>query len=1401
MLLISLLSGLIPLFLVQTTIIKVMFVIVTPILVFLSLHNLSRGDVQVRLLSWRFEHNYYLWSRAIVLLLGITASFCVLLISGQNFSIYLGPSGVLESFLSLSPLSATRVLSAYFLSGFFPGLIIYFSFLNKERLDNVEKIGLILAFSFCYTFLSGLVLTFFGAFSISSYLLLLWFFVLVTAFGRKLLRIRNEEIDSKSQEQKPHFLAVNLTKLTPIIIGVFTVALGYLIVSSGVNPRVDIISTINYGSEFINYDVSQTFIRSNQVAMGVYLWITTALTGLPTWYTFVGIQFYVFLFPAAFYMLVRSIFPNHREIAATATVLAFLGAGLGLLPAFFASQSPDYIFGSTLSQYNSLLAIYQKTGSGPWLYLLAEEEAFDSFIFFALAFSYRYLIDKRQHIGFIFASSILVSCALLNHNVFFFPIFLFPILIFSIAVGASYKRLGALLGSIIALTLLLDLLSKFVLGNVYLGILFGQEAPGTSTNLLPVLVPIILFLICGALLIISKRKWIPPLVTLGLRLKFFFGKSLSTMHSHNKVKTIFPLMGFLIFFYLVFLLLNEGMPVQGWLDGFTPWYYFITIWGFTLPLAISAIIYIKRIPRNTLAFLLGLLISLCIIVLLSFKYPNVLNSIIWAFRYRALLVFPFSILASFFLFRFVSNLKFGAKRFFVYVLIIIMLSSSFLSSAYLVESSYLPGQLSNRISSDEANSIEFINENLHGNLILPLSYRGEALLTNFGKNVKVLPVFRERSPILFPYPWVRDLLINLTCSDTLYILHELGVDYIFKFNEENVIVPGLSSFPVVYENSLVKIFSVPKYFFYENSNYNLVNTLAAGPTNFEDAFNLMMFLKSNVSLEQDLTLEDLDAGNVYFFPDSIHIPEQISNTLLNKVRDGAHVVFLNPQFATLDQIGRPTSLNFTQSQQVGISANLTSLENLSIVAGEGNLTFDEAGGLYAENGKPDPYGSFYYQYTFSDSLNFEDQGYIKVTFKTSAPGNFTFVLMSTDLSRWWAWKGSVDERYSKLIDTPSDMNVWKTVILPIREPTWNQSGFNISDVKAFRVALDNVSLDANVTFQIRAVEFLPSCSTINFADGNRFTFDGIIPERQVVPLYQGQVIANYSFSNGDTSPLVWYSALGNGSLTFIDLEPLQNLDINCRRSVLQYIAATIKKLFPPATSSDEQYSLPYPPDMFRYIVPHPENLRFMQGLQNTVLWYDTINVAGNVTVRSDEAFLSEQCFRVKDFIIETNTGKLVFSNTTINNLMIEGGINIYSTNSEIEILAKPLALYSDLNLIQFYSCNIRIDNAELKFELETEGKSELYSLHEVNVTFTPAEDFTFLAKQPTLTIAGTVAGLAQGTFRYDYFYYTSKEEYINITGAFTMESVYSSGIIYSKMTRIIEINDTKGFDRENLLFG
>jgi len=187
--------------------------------------------------------------------------------------------------------------------------------------------------------------------------------------------------------------------------------------------------------------------------------------------------------------------------------------------------------------------------------------------------------------------------------------------------------------------------------------------------------------------------------------------------------------------------------------------------------------------------------------------------------------------------------------------------------------------------------------------ILPLSVGSYNILTNLVYERPILPIFFKFSPSWLSYSWLRDILLESSRPEAvLYTLHKACVDYIFATESDisnlkkefpnSSFLTMLNSFPVAYESQdrKCKVFAVPKYPLYQDSNYVLVHPTLNDASSFNRAFNVLLHFGVNFSVIDSLDLKELKKDFVYVFPGNLSYADP--SNFLADVSNGSHIIVI-----------------------------------------------------------------------------------------------------------------------------------------------------------------------------------------------------------------------------------------------------------------------------------------------------------------------------------------------------------------------------------------------------------------------------------------------------------------------------------------------------------------------------
>lgn len=272
--------------------------------------------------------------------LGFLASLVILLI--PSYSLHLDAEYMWSTFASLSPFAIARVVSAYFMVGFFPGYVVYDLFLRKFSFGSLKNLCLISALSYVLTTLAALTL-FLSGLDISPSAAILFIWILVAFLFVLSVKWRDGRASVPKEKQS---VVLDFKALFVLLIGIIIVLFAYLQVFS-VRP---------FGG-YLNYDVPHYMIEANAfmhygpivrapyVWPQVFFWTTSLLSGLPMLYAYAGLQFYQLALPFSFYFLLHTILKK-RKLAVVGTLLFFFVVSMNAIAVLWTRITTPSLFGA-----------------------------------------------------------------------------------------------------------------------------------------------------------------------------------------------------------------------------------------------------------------------------------------------------------------------------------------------------------------------------------------------------------------------------------------------------------------------------------------------------------------------------------------------------------------------------------------------------------------------------------------------------------------------------------------------------------------------------------------------------------------------------------------------------------------------------------------------------------------------------------------------------------------------------------------------------------------------------------------------------------------------------------------------------------------------------------------------
>lgn len=779
----------------------------------------KRGHKQKRnvRLARKTLTSYYLW--------GVIFTIILLLVPDAPIRVYSG--GIYLSLSSLSFLHLAKILSGLFLLTLFPGKIILDKLLRHLfKLDTFETLGLTVLFSYIINSLTGLILLKVTKnISALTFVTLTWIIVLLINLGQYLLnkgmRVVYGEEAVKNESTAKIFSSQNLLLVCVVIIFLFNSYVCVLSASPGGATLIgDAIYHFKNANEFVNF--GSTF--SPYIGFSVYLGIATKVTGLPIGYSYALLRVLFILVPTSIYMLTKTLFPKRKKACFISTALiTFLG--LTALPHLLAMiQEQDKFFDYLHGDMGGFVRTFECV-RGVWGYILLYPGMLDKVIgLFCLSFTYRYLSyngkNKRIELVYLFLCSLLATLTFYVHNVFFITLFICTITLFIL-----FDRYNA--GS----KKLLMIITTMVLCYLPFGYLSGWHYLTRSEASFFYITRIIPFLVAASFgsLLIKERflsKW---------SCQFKINSDLKQL----RARTLLMTSAILLFVVSVYMSVLDDNLINLLPPFFVlPWH--ITILRCGLPFFITICTLHRLIhidEKKPLKFLLSLLLSLCLIGLSAPLFTAITGIKNTVFRrYLELIPFPLAILSAISLDSMdvlevkqeVIENKLKSYKGYMHklFLLILVLLTTFASLSIIYECEFFlwfghhvyPFGNPYAFPFATADAFTWINSELSPNeVIVAAGLNSYNMLCGYA-NVKSLPP-KTLIP-LCDFISYRARATKDKCGelypkeDIIAYLNNQGINYIYL--EKGDIVADLSPlklilplFPVVYENSVAKIYRVP----------------------------------------------------------------------------------------------------------------------------------------------------------------------------------------------------------------------------------------------------------------------------------------------------------------------------------------------------------------------------------------------------------------------------------------------------------------------------------------------------------------------------------------------------------------------------------------------------------------
>jgi hypothetical protein len=142
---------------------------------------------------------------------------------------------------------------------------------------------------------------------------------------------------------------------------------------------------------------------------------------------------------------------------------------------------------------------------------------------------------------------------------------------------------------------------------------------------------------------------------------------------------------------------------------------------------------------------------------------------------------------------------------------------------------------------------------------------------------------------------------------------------------------------------------------------------------------------------------------------------------------------------------------------------------------------------------------------------------------------------------------------------------------------------------------------------------------------------------------------------------------------------------------------------------------------------------------------------------------------------------------------ITGAGKLSFNSSKAELHNYPTGYFTIINATSNSNSsqqNIELTNATITFKRSPAGESESYSGF-IKISGDSAFSSTVSSKQPKFILNGSIEGLIHGAFIYNKLFFYSRAQQSCIEGNFTFNVSYSTGIIYTELHDIHNIQEIK----------
>ena len=1096
---------------------------------------------------------------------------------------------------------------------------------------------------------------------------------------------------------------------------------------------------------------------------------------------------------------------KNDKIAVIGTILTTVTGGLssiGILGLF-----SEYSGGSVAS---ALLTLRTKTQNWPWLsnqfFIVATLDL--SLLMLGLGLIFSYLQGRRpDKLTNLILGSVILASTFFTHSVLSLIILVITLLIFSLW---NFKYKGRVIVSFVSILLAIlafNLLSYNFFTNILLNYYLTYFVFFDGSSLFPYNT-IVLGAIALLILTLVMLWFLAPRISVVIRNKLEFSKD-CRLFSTKFVSSLCAVIALLIFVVSLTLIVINFNTLNLPDETVFPWYIYALRLAPLLQLTLLSVpIALKKVYQEASAgylLMMSWVISGVIVAELSVVFPNLVAPLI-ANRVLMSTYFPLGALGALTLVSLIKTKlpqvrlrirssfhRINVKKTAIYFLMI-MLALSFLSYAYSTEFFYQKNMIG-QVSNDQKNLYKYL-ETLPAEKVL-LTYSSSSY-ESFSSHTlhKTYSYYQYGTFVTWP---IEILFETSSVVVANYFLYKLGItdivltkqDLIALENTSNgTLLSMLSFFPIVFNNSIATVYSVPNFLLSDSSNYELIEPIVT--PNFDST------LESPIHVPISLENFRITGG-----PNSFNIQ---NGTIIQWIEN---ITAPKAQYLQLYKgIDIPTALSPTASFKI---------------KGTGNALFNV--GFYDENikewvwysnekGLPDHF------FNSSTEWTTVEVDLSSILGKSASIQYIDFLVTSADGSPVTVEWSDFDI-FLKLDTTELVSNTYNLAYnsLAINEVPFtigevnNSFKLNPNTVYVFSSSFSNCfsinDLIGNVTAGANAVFFfnslisgkedlalihslgmelngLVSAKSAFIDQGNiNFPFDLSTTNLTIQnSLYTNNISSYYKTPDNDTVPLIITFAVGNGTVMLVNLPT--SLDLNRIFADIPINAVkSIIKVLPTFSTSNILKTLPYPEDLFKLGNPDVVNIYNMKGLEDYIYAFSDIKLEGNISISSDYVVFEQTRLFVKELQVQNTTNRETIDNITILNPQIHGWHNTTLTSQDATIYGigneMPYIETSTLSSLTIY-----VDTSGVNLTVEQNGELKNLTLSNVSLKMLFDGNLTtsLTMQKPIITLnPGSLNASWEGVFWFkgQMFTTVSLPEDWEIKGILRLEIVQSNSVILTKL--------------------